>query len=169
MRSGFDKRPATSIRSLELEALLRGRWVRAACIERAHAEGVAAGREVLVGLGRSAAREVRLWLLVLLRLDERALESFRLAARLELERGAPLRRVDRRLGDLRVRQEEEPRRDRPLRRHLDPAAALARARARPAGEPGAFGGSRRERDQPSAGEAERAGPAAVDAGGGARH
>ena len=104
--------------------------------------------------------------LVLLRLDERTLKARRLAARLELELRAVMRLVDLCFGDLRVRrQQHKARRDRPIGRHLHMTAAPARAGARPAGEPRASGGSRRERHRPPAIEAVGAARAAVDAGG----
>src|SRR5207244_12878420 len=92
-----------------------------------------------------------------------------LAARLELELCPSIGLVDLRLGDLRVRQELEAGSDRPLGGHLHPAATPARAGARPAGEPGASDGPRRERHRPPTAEAVGAARAAVDAGGWASH
>src|SRR2546421_6601008 len=86
--------------SLELEALLRRRRVAPERVERAYAEGVAAGGQVLVGLRRLAVAEARLGALLL----ELALEARGAADRLEAEARGPLRRVDLRLRDLRVRR-----------------------------------------------------------------
>src|SRR3989442_13756914 len=86
--------------SLELEALPRRRRVAPERVERAHAEGVAAGGQVFVGLRRLAVGEARLGALLL----ELALEARGAADRLEAEARGPLRRVDLRLRDLRVRR-----------------------------------------------------------------
>src|SRR2546421_575375 len=86
--------------SLELEALLRRRRVAPERVERAHAEGVAAGGQVLVGLRRLAVGEARLGALLL----ELALEARGAADRLEAEARGPLARPDGGRGDQRVRQ-----------------------------------------------------------------
>src|SRR5256885_14737612 len=86
--------------SLELEALLRRRRVAPERVERAHAEGVAAGGQVLVGLRRLAVGEARLGALLL----ELALEARGAADRLEAEARGSLARPDGGLGDQRVRQ-----------------------------------------------------------------
>src|SRR5437763_811131 len=111
---------------------------------------------------------MRLWLLVLLRLDERAAKARGLAKRPELELGAAICLIDLRFGDLRVRQEREARRDGPIRRHLHATGALARARSRPAGEPRAAGGSRVVRDRAAVTRRATRHGAEVDAGRGAR-
>src|SRR5437016_8720294 len=120
---------ASRSNSLELESLLRRGRIGPARVERTHKEGVAAGGEARVGLGRAAAREM--WVRLLVLLDERALKARGLAARVELELSPVIGLVDLRLGDVRVRrQEREAGRDRPICRQLHPAAAAARAGTR---------------------------------------
>src|SRR5438132_5713941 len=83
---------ASRSNSLELEAPLRRGRIGPARVERTHKEGVAAGGEARVGLGRAAAREM--WVRLLVLLDERALKARGLAARLELELSPVMGLVD---------------------------------------------------------------------------